>query len=87
MSLHGETNPTPVRGTMFDLDSHKRPGRKAGAAALVALATAGALLSQTPTSTQDPAPDSGFTLQQTVRRVRVDVIVTVPPGEGGPGVA
>lgn len=84
MSLHGETNPTPVRGTMFDLDSHKRPGRKAGAAALVALATAGALLSQTPTSTQDPAPDSGFTLQQTVRRVRVDVIVTDAEGHAVP---
>ena len=49
---------------------------------LVLLASAGTSASQQTPSDHDPATDPGFVLRQTVRRVRVDVVVT--DGQGHP---
>lgn len=49
---------------------------------LVVLAGAGTSASQQTPSDHDPATDTGFVLRQTVRRVRVDVVVT--DGQGRP---
>jgi VWFA-related protein len=68
------------RRPMPDVDLHPRLCRRAILAVLLgALASAGVLAAQQPAK-KDSAQDSSFVMRQTVRRVRVDVVVTDAQG-------
>ena len=75
--------PAHVQTALFSSSSRAGAGRMAGLLAATLFLT-GVLKAQQKTA-EDQAQDSGMVLQQTVRRVRVDVVVTDAQGRPVPG--